>query len=82
MGYSQAELGPLPVLGGVQTDAVHLQPSGDFQQLVVRDCRSLSPAEDTTLINPFYCLPGTKIFASLFTVCVGEDFWTRDESAT
>lgn len=42
----QTEFSTLSVLGRVQTDAVHLQPPSDFQQLVVRHCRSLSAVEE------------------------------------
>lgn len=33
--HRQVEFGSLPVLGRVQTHAVHLQPPSDFQQVVV-----------------------------------------------
>lgn len=75
VGYSQTEFSPLPVLCGVQADAVHLQTSGDFQQLVVRDCRSLPTKEGRCLINQLYFPTRTKIFVSLFIVRVGNDFW-------
>lgn len=46
--HSQAKLSALSVLGGVQADAVHLQPPSDFQQLVVRLRWSLPAAEERT----------------------------------
>lgn len=44
--HRQAEFSALSVLGGVQTDAIHLQPAGDFQQLVVGHGGSLSTVEE------------------------------------
>lgn len=44
--HRQAEFGALSVLSRVQTDAIHLQPAGDFQQLVVGHGGSLSAAEE------------------------------------
>lgn len=49
--HCQAEFGTLAVLRRVQTDAVHLQPPSNFQQLVVRHCRGLSAAEDSDQSN-------------------------------
>lgn len=42
--HGQTEIGSLSVLRRVQTDAVHLQPPGDLQQLVVRLRGSLPAA--------------------------------------
>lgn len=47
VSHSQAEFTALAVFSRVETDAVHLQPPGDLQQLVVGLCRSVSAVEES-----------------------------------
>lgn len=46
MRNSQVDLGSLPIGGRVETDAVHLQFTGDLQDLEVRLSRRLAPGQE------------------------------------
>lgn len=43
VGNSQVDFCPFPVLGWMQADSIHLQPTGNLQKLEIRLCWCLSP---------------------------------------